>query len=95
MVVAAGRAEELAALTVLSLETRSSIVDLEVAYTSNPALNSEMVLFKTIIQVGTPLIPEGLAQHVADQSGAGALAIHPSSPGSVRARDGNWDLVRM
>jgi hypothetical protein len=71
----AQRAASYAFFAVFSTEALGGIMALEASHTSDPALDTAMVLFKTIVQVGTGPMPHGLAQHGANRSGVGAVTI--------------------
>ena len=48
----------------LATEAVRSVMALEAAHTSDPALDATMVLFKAVVQVGTRPVPDGLAGSV-------------------------------
>ena len=63
----------------LATEAVRSVMALEAAHTSDPALDATMVLFKAVVQVGTRPVPDGFAQHASDRPRIGAMTIrgHP------------------
>ena len=75
LIVTATRAKKIAEFAVFSTEALGGIMAFEASHTSDPALDAAMVLFKTIVQVGTGPVPHGLAQHGADCSGVGAMTV--------------------
>jgi hypothetical protein len=75
LIVTATRAKKIAEFAVFSTEALGGIVAFEASHTSDPAFNATMVLFKTIVQVGTGPMPHGLAQHGANRSGVRAMTI--------------------
>jgi hypothetical protein len=62
LVVTGSAAEEVAELIVLSAEPLGRVMLLEATHTSDPSLDSAMVLFKSIIQVDVRPVADVAAQ---------------------------------
>ena len=79
LVVTATGTEKVAEFAVLPAEAVGRIVALEAAHTSDPTLDAAMVLLEPVVQVGAGPMPDGLAEHGADRSWIGAMAVrrHP------------------
>jgi hypothetical protein len=69
LVMTGSATEEVAEFIVLSAEPVCRIMRLEAAHTSDPSLDSAMVLFKSIIQVDVRPVADLAAQRRTDRAG--------------------------
>ena len=86
LVVTGSAAEEVAEFSVFSAEPVCRVMLLEAAHTSDPSLDSAMVLFKSIIQVDARPVADLAAQRRTDRARVGVMPVgsHP-----VRHKAGN------
>jgi hypothetical protein len=79
LVVAGSAAEEVAEFIVFAAEAAGRIGLFEAAHTSDPTLDSAMVLFNSIIQIDTRPVADVAAQRRADCTRVGVMPVccHP------------------
>ena len=89
LVVTGSAAEEVAELIVLAAEPIGRVMLLEATHTSDPSLDSAMVLFKSIIQVDARPVADVAAQRFF-RSAPKTSVIDPSSTNTRASNPWAW-----